>query len=90
MLRAFERRLDPFPPDEVPPPPNGLARFLWACTRGARGCILLLALVSAAVSIYEAWLFSFLGQVVDLLSTWQAVVKRPRRKSRVVGHVIVW
>ena len=72
MLRVFERRLDPFPPDEVPPPPDGLARFLWACTRGARGYVLALALLSAAVSIYEAWLFAFLGQVVDLLSTWQA------------------
>lgn len=34
MLRAFEKWLDPFPPDEVPPPPDGLVRFLWACTRG--------------------------------------------------------
>ena len=72
MLGVFERRLDPFPPDEAPPPPLGLMRFLWACTRGARGYILALALLSASVSIYEAWLFSFLGQVVDLLSTWQA------------------
>ncbi|MFJ7315437.1 ABC transporter ATP-binding protein [Pseudomonas sp. NPDC098747] len=84
MLRAFERRLDPFPPDEVPPPPAGLARFLWACTRGARGYILLLALVSAAVSIYEAWLFSFLGQVVDLLSTWQAGGEAAAQESRVL------
>lgn len=71
MLRIFERWLDPFPPDEVPPPPMGLARFMWACTRGARGYIVALALLSAAVSIYEAWLFAFLGQVVDLLSTWR-------------------
>ncbi|MGE8314665.1 MAG: multidrug ABC transporter ATP-binding protein, partial [Pseudomonas putida] len=72
MLRIFERWLDPFPPDEVPPPPVGLLRFMWACTRGARGYILALALLSAGVSIYEAWLFAFLGQVVDLLSAWQA------------------
>ncbi|WAH55883.1 ABC transporter ATP-binding protein/permease [Pseudomonas silvicola] len=72
MLRVLERRLDPFPPDELPPPPEGLARFMWACTRGARGYVLALALLSAGVSLYEAWLFSFLGQVVDLLSTWQA------------------
>ncbi|WP_416424326.1 ABC transporter ATP-binding protein [Pseudomonas sp. App30] len=72
MLRVLERWLDPFPPDELPPPPEGLARFMWACTRGARGYVLALALLSAGVSIYEAWLFSFLGQVVDLLSTWQA------------------
>ncbi|MFJ9991778.1 ABC transporter ATP-binding protein [Pseudomonas putida] len=71
MLRIFERWLDPFPPDEAPPPPMGLARFMWACTRGARGYIVALALLSAAVSIYEAWLFAFLGQVVDLLSTWK-------------------
>ncbi|RON69419.1 ABC transporter ATP-binding protein [Pseudomonas fluorescens] len=84
MLGAFERRLDPFPPDEVPPPPNGLARFLWACTRGARGYILVLALLSAGVSIYEAWLFSFLGQVVDLLSTWQAGGDAAAQESRVL------
>jgi ATP-binding cassette subfamily B multidrug efflux pump len=84
MLGAFERRLDPFPPDEVPPPPNGLARFLWACTRGARGYFLAFALLSASVSIYEAWLFSFLGQVVDLLSTWQAGGDAAGQQSRVL------
>ncbi|CAI8712534.1 ABC transporter ATP-binding protein [Pseudomonas sp. IT-P176] len=84
MLGAFERRLDPFPPDEVPPPPAGLARFLWACTRGARGYILALALLSAGVSIYEAWLFYFLGQVVDLLSTWQAGGAAAEQESRVL------
>ncbi|MDE1164340.1 MAG: ABC transporter ATP-binding protein [Pseudomonas sp.] len=84
MLRVFERRLDPFPPDEVPPPPMGLARFLWACTRGARGYVLLLALLGGAVSVYEAWLFSFLGQVVDLLSTWQAGGDAAGRESRVL------
>jgi len=84
MLRAFERRLDPFPPDEVPPPPTGLARFLWACTRGARGYIIAFAVLSAAVSIYEAWLFSFLGQVVDLLTTWQQGGEAAAQESRVL------
>jgi ATP-binding cassette subfamily B multidrug efflux pump len=92
MLRVFERRLDPFPPDEAPPPPVGLARFLWACTRGARGYILALAVLSACVSIYEAWLFSFLGQVVDLLSTWKDGGAAPGEESRAlwgIGIVLV-
>lgn len=72
MLRWFEGLLDPFPPEEVAQPPKGLLPFLWFCTRGARRYIGALAVLSAAVSIYEAWLFAFLGQVVDLLSTWQA------------------
>jgi len=87
MLHAFEQRLDPFPPDEVPPPPDGLARFLWACTRGARGYILAFALLSAGVSIYEAWLFSFLGQVVDLLSTWQSGGDAAGQESRVLWGI---
>ncbi|MGX9866326.1 ABC transporter ATP-binding protein [Pseudomonas moraviensis] len=92
MLRLFEQRLDPFPPDEAPPPPVGLMRFLWACTRGARGYILAFALLSASVSIYEAWLFSFLGQVVDLLSTWQSGGAAGAEESRVlwgIGIVLV-
>lgn len=92
MLRLFEERLDPFPPDEAPPPPVGLMRFLWACTRGARGYILAFALLSASVSIYEAWLFSFLGQVVDLLSTWQSGGTASDEESRVlwgIGIVLV-
>ncbi|WP_122358521.1 ABC transporter ATP-binding protein [Pseudomonas coronafaciens] len=87
MLRAFEKWLDPFPPDEVPPPPDGLVRFLWACTRGARGYVLALALLSAGVSIYEAWLFSFLGQVVDLLSTWQAGGDAALQESHVLWGI---
>jgi ATP-binding cassette subfamily B multidrug efflux pump len=87
MLRAFEQWLDPFPPDEAPPPPDGLARFLWACTRGARGYILALALLSAGVSMYEAWLFSFLGQVVDLLSTWQSGGEAGMQETRVLWGI---
>ncbi|MBJ9975004.1 ABC transporter ATP-binding protein [Pseudomonas sp. S75] len=92
MLRVLERWLDPFPPDEAPPPPMGLARFIWACTRGARGYILALALLSAAFSIYEAWLFSFLGQVVDLLGDWQVGGALTEQQSHVlwgVGAILV-
>ncbi|SPD68559.1 Uncharacterized ABC transporter ATP-binding protein HI_1051 (plasmid) [Cupriavidus taiwanensis] len=92
MLRAFERLLDPFPPDEAPPPPKGLAAFLWACTRGTRRYFVALALLSAGVSIYEAWLFSFLGQVVDLLAAWQGNREASAQEQRVlwgIGIVLV-
>ena len=71
MLRWFERLLNPFPPKEASLPPKGLFPFLWACTHGSRRYLALLALLSAGVAIYEAWLFAFLGQVVDLLTAWQ-------------------
>ena len=71
MLSRIEPLLDPFPPEDPPLPPRGLLPFLWCCTRGSRRYLLALAVLSAGVSIYEAWLFAFLGQVVDLLSAWQ-------------------
>ena len=71
MLSRIEPLLDPFPPEDPRLPPRGLLPFLWCCTRGSRRYLLALAVLSAGVSIYEAWLFAFLGQVVDLLSAWQ-------------------
>ena len=41
--------------------------FLWACTQGARGYILVLALLSALMSAFEALLFAMLGRIVDWL-----------------------
>ncbi len=85
MLRSFERLLDPFPPDEAPPPPQGLVSFLWECTRGSRRYLAILAVLSAAVSVYEAWLFAFLGQIVDLLTAWQA-----GQEASVQERTVLW
>ena len=46
---------------------KGFVDFVWACTRGLRSYIAALALLSAAIAAYEAWLFALLGQVVDWL-----------------------
>lgn len=72
MLRWFEKRLTSFPSEEPSLPPKGLFAFMWAATIGLRKYLLFLALLSATVSIYEAWLFAFLGQVVDYLAAWQS------------------
>ena len=87
MFRKFESLVDPFPPQEAPRPPKGLASFVWACTHGSRRYIVALALLSASVSIYEAWLFAFLGQVVDLLSTWQAGEAASGQQVRVLWGI---
>ena len=71
MFRLFEKLLHPYPEVEPQPLPKSFAAFVWACTAGLRGYIVLLALASAAFSIYEAWLFAVLGQVVDWLTRTQ-------------------
>lgn len=92
MFRRFEDQLNPFPPENVSTPPQGFFSFLWACSRGSRRYMAALAVLSAGVSIYEAWLFAFLGQVVDLLSVWQAGAPASAHERRVlwgIGIVLV-
>jgi len=91
LPRPIEHLLDPFPADSPAIAPKGLLRFLWACSKGARGYLALLALFSASVSIYEAWLFAFLGQVVDFLADWQtdAISVEETRVLWGIGIVLV-
>ncbi|MFV0284614.1 MAG: ABC transporter ATP-binding protein [Castellaniella sp.] len=89
MLHRFENLLDPFPAEEAPLPPKGLFPFLWACTRGMRRYIAALAALSASVSIYEAWLFAFLGQVVDLLTAWQTGASAAQHAQRVLWGIVI-
>jgi ATP-binding cassette subfamily B multidrug efflux pump len=65
MFSLFEKLLHPYPDAEPPAPPGGFFSFMWACTEGLRGYIAALALLSALVSGFEAWLFAMLGRVVD-------------------------
>lgn len=71
MFSFFESLLDPFTstPEEGEPLPNSFLAFLWACTRGIRGFIVVMTVTTALSGIFEAWLFSVLGQLVNWLST---------------------
>ena len=69
MYRLFEKLLHPYPEAEPAELPKSFFSFVWACTVGLRSYLVWLALLSAAVSAYEAWLFAILGQVVDWLAT---------------------
>ncbi|HSV46335.1 MAG TPA: ABC transporter ATP-binding protein [Ramlibacter sp.] len=68
MFRRFEQLLHPYPEAEPPLPPKGFFAFVWACTEGLRGYIAGMAVLSAAISAYEALLFTMLGSIVDWLS----------------------
>lgn len=68
MYRLFEKLLHPYPEAEPPELPKTFFAFVWACTAGLRGYLVLLAILSAAISAWDAWLFAVLGQVVDWLT----------------------
>jgi ATP-binding cassette subfamily B multidrug efflux pump len=67
FFKRFESQLPAYPDADPALPPKGFMAFLWACTEGARGYILLLALLSAVLAVFEALLFAMLGRIVDWL-----------------------
>ncbi|KAA0875425.1 ABC transporter ATP-binding protein [Nitrincola tapanii] len=69
MFQWFERRLNPFPKEEPSLPPRGLLAFCWHYSRSAWPWLLVSALLMACVALIEVWLFSFMGNLVNWLST---------------------
>ncbi|MDQ2078359.1 ABC transporter ATP-binding protein [Marinimicrobium sp. ABcell2] len=69
MFAFFESLLKPFPPDEPERPPKTLVAFCRHYTRGASGLLIAMAMLAAVIAALEIALFSFLGVLVDWLST---------------------
>ncbi|CAD5372074.1 Uncharacterized ABC transporter ATP-binding protein HI_1051 [Rubrivivax sp. A210] len=85
MFQRFERRVHPYPDAPPATPPRGLAAFLWHCSRGMRGLLLLVLLSCAAFGAFEALLFGMMAHVVDTL----AAVK-PADFWHVHGGTLAW
>ncbi|MBG9386521.1 ABC transporter ATP-binding protein [Caenimonas aquaedulcis] len=84
MFPFFEKLLHPYPDAEPALPPKGFLPFVWACTYGIRGYIAALAVLSAGISAYEAWLFALLGHIVD----WLGHIE-PARLWEEQGHMLL-
>jgi ATP-binding cassette subfamily B multidrug efflux pump len=85
LFTYFEKLLHPYPTTEPALPPRGFFAFLWACTEGLRGKIFAMALLTAAMSAFEALLFAMLGRIVDWLGG-----QAPARLWEERGGTLMW
>ncbi|WP_369984487.1 ABC transporter ATP-binding protein [Thalassolituus sp.] len=69
MLKFFENRINPFPPEHPEQPPEGLYAFCRHYTRGLEGSLLTMSALTAMLAVLEVTLFRFMGDLVDWLST---------------------
>ncbi|MCC9595329.1 ABC transporter ATP-binding protein [Rubrivivax sp. JA1055] len=68
MFQRFERLVHPYPDALPPTPPKTFVAFLWECSRGMRGLLLALTLLTAGIGAFEALLFSMMAHVIDVLA----------------------
>ncbi len=84
MFKRFEALVHPYPDALPPPPPARFAAFVWEATRGVRPYLGLVMLFSAVIGAFEAFLFSMMAHVVDLLGHVQ-----PQALWQQHGHVLL-
>ncbi len=68
MFSYFEKLVDPYPDGAPAPTPNTFLAFMWAASDGMRPYLLFMTLCTAAIGVFEAFLFGMLGKVVDWLA----------------------
>ncbi len=85
MFRYFEKLVAPYPNTPPQPLPQGFFAFLWACARGVRRYIAAMTLLTAAIGVFEALLFSILGHIVD----WLAKVQPSRLWTEERSHLLL-
>ncbi|MDZ7627546.1 MAG: ABC transporter ATP-binding protein [Parvularculaceae bacterium] len=83
MFRFFESRVEAFPESRLGAPPQGLVAFCWHYVRDARGWLLALSFITAAIAVGEVFLFAFLGSIVD----WLANAEREGFLTREAGKL---
>ncbi|WP_435101163.1 ABC transporter ATP-binding protein [Arhodomonas sp. AD133] len=67
MFRFFETLVDPFPDSSPGTPPRGLLAFVYHYTRPVLPWLVLMSVLTAAISVVELTFLSFLGSLVDWL-----------------------
>ncbi|WP_417672140.1 ABC transporter ATP-binding protein [Roseibium sp.] len=69
MFERFENLLDPFEDTELDVPPKGFVAFCWYYTKPVWPILLWVSALGAAIAVLEVTIFTFLGDLVNWLST---------------------
>jgi len=69
MFKWFETRVDPYPMDLPRVPPRGFFAFCMYYMKGSKRWLALMSISAASIAILEVTIFSFMGNIVDWLST---------------------
>lgn len=69
LFSSFEKLVNPFPPEPPETPPNTIVKFCRHYAKGMEWALLLMAFLAAITAVLEVVLFSFMGNLVDWLSS---------------------
>ena len=68
MFKRFETLVDPYPTDDAGTPPASFWRFIWHYSRPMAPWLVIMAVLTAVISVIELTFFSFTGALVDWMT----------------------
>jgi ATP-binding cassette, subfamily B, multidrug efflux pump len=91
MYGWFESRLSPFPPEEPGEPPRTLIGFFWHYSRAAWPYVAVTAVIMALIAMAEVWMFGFLGNIIDWLSSQnrETFLQTEKWRLAMMGFVVL-
>jgi len=84
LFSYFESFIKPFPDAPATRPPDKLLPFVWHYSRDVLPWLLVMGAITALISILEVSLFSYLGNLVDWLSTGEAETFVERESGKLI------
>jgi ATP-binding cassette subfamily B multidrug efflux pump len=89
MFRFFEHRIDAFPETRMGRPPAGLFSFAWHYVKDASPWLAVITVMGALIAIGEVMLFSFMGQLVDMLAASSPETFWTEHGERLIGMALL-
>lgn len=85
MLSFFEKLIQPFPVEEPSQPPSSLYKFCRHYTKGMEAPLIMMAVLTACLAVFEVSLFGFMGQLVDWLVAKNPETFWEEEKATLIG-----
>ncbi|WP_440056025.1 ABC transporter ATP-binding protein [Pseudoalteromonas sp. T1lg65] len=89
MYKIFERFTEPFPNKEAVQPPKTLFSFCRFYTKGMEVPLVIMSFCSALLAVLEVTLFSFMGTLVDWLSTHTPEQLFTQKRSELIKMSVI-
>jgi ATP-binding cassette subfamily B multidrug efflux pump len=89
MYRLFEKMTKAFPEDQPTQPPSTLFAFCRHYTKGMELSLVLMSISAAMLAILEVSLFSYMGQLVDWLTTYTPQTLFVEQKSALIEMAVM-
>jgi len=88
LFDYFENRLETYPDKRLSENKSGVWPFIWKCTEGSRVWLLLATIFSALISMFEALLYAWMGNIVDWVNEF-GVEQFWQRKGMILTIMLV-